>query len=78
MANFLRNRQYHPAIVHDAGRMRRHADFYAGRLGLDADRVLRFGFAHAALSAAWCLDDGWDPAFSLRTAEIAGQMLAAT
>jgi streptomycin 6-kinase len=75
VANLLRNPHYHPAIVHDAERMRRHATHYAWRLNLDADRILRFAFAHAALSAAWCMDDGLAPAFSLRAADVAMNLI---
>jgi streptomycin 6-kinase len=77
MANLLRNPQGHPSIVHDADRMLRHANVYAHRLSLDASRILQFAMAHAALSAAWNLDDGEAPDFSLQTAEVASHLLAA-
>ena len=71
VANLLRNPQYHPAIVHDPARMQRLAHLYALRLNLDPRRILQFTAAHAALSAAWSLEDGRDPAFNLRTSEVA-------
>ena len=71
VANLLRNPQHHPSIVHAAGRMQRHTNLYASRLNLDPGRILRFALAHAALSAAWCMDDGLNPEFCLQTAEIA-------
>lgn len=76
VANLLRNPQHHPHIVCDSDRMWRHANHYAARLDLDVRRILRFAFAHAALSAAWCMDDGLSPEFSLRTAETAADLIA--
>ncbi len=68
VANLLRNPSPEAALVLDPDRARRHAALYGRRLGLDADRILRFGHAHAALSAAWDLEDGIDPSFSLACA----------
>ena len=70
LANLLRNPAPHGALVHDQQRMDRLAAFYAGRLGLEPQRVLDFGFAHAGLSASWDLEDGLDPSYSLRCAEL--------
>lgn len=70
VANLLRNPWPHPEIVHDASRMSRLAEFYAGRLELDSRRVLKFAFVHCGLSAAWDLEDGDDPSYSLRCAEL--------
>jgi streptomycin 6-kinase len=78
VANLLRNPQHHPGVVHDTARMHRHAHLYAARLHLDVGRILRFAFAHAALSAAWSIEDGDDPTFSLKTAEVAQTCLGAT
>ena len=71
VANLLRNPWPNAALVHDADRMGRMAAFYAGRLGTTPRRVLQFAAAHAGLSASWQLEDGGDPLFSLRVAEIA-------
>ena len=50
--------------------MRELAGLYADRLGLDVQRVLAFAFAHAGLAASWDMDDGADPAYRLRCAEV--------
>ena len=71
VANLIRNPQYHAAIVHDPVRMQRLAHLYESSLDLDPLRLLQFTVAHAALSAAWGLEDGRDPTFNLRTAEVA-------
>ena len=65
IANLLRNPYPHGTIVHDTERMHRLAALYAGRLGLDRERVLAFALVHAGLSASWDLIDGTDPAFNL-------------
>jgi len=69
-ANLLTNPWPHAEIVHDAGRMRRLAQLYAGRLDLDVERVLSFSLAHAGLSASWDMDDGFDPGYRLRCVEL--------
>lgn len=69
-ANLLRNPWPHAGLVHDAGRMQRLAELYSGRLGLEAARILAFALAHAGLSAAWDIDDGFDSGYSLRCAEL--------
>lgn len=70
VANLLRNPWPHSEVVHDSARMLRLASFYSERLAMDKKRVLRFAFAHCGLSAAWDMEDGDDPAFSLTCAEI--------
>lgn len=69
VANLFCNPSPHGAIVLQPARMLRLAAFYAARLDLDADRVLRFAFAHAGLSACWSVADGEDPTFAIRCAE---------
>lgn len=69
VANLFCNPQPHGAIVLQPARMLHLAAFYAARLDLDADRVLRFAFAHAGLSACWSVADGEDPSFAIRCAE---------
>lgn len=69
VANLLRNPSSNSMIVHDRDRFDRLADFYAKVLKLDVDRVRAFAFAHAGLSAAWDLEDGLDPTFSLTCAD---------
>jgi streptomycin 6-kinase len=70
VANLLGNPWPHGEIVHDGARMQRLAALYAARLGLDPRRVLGFAFAHAGLAASWDIDDGEDPGYWLRCAEI--------
>ena len=75
IANLLGNPWPHGEIVHNTERMQRLARLYAGRLGLDPRRVLAFAFAHAGLSASWDMDDGNDPAYRLRCAEVLDPLL---
>ena len=75
VANLLRNPWPNAAQVHDADGMARMAGFYAGRLGVPVQRVLQFALVHSGLSASWELEDGHDPAYSLRVAEIAMGLL---
>lgn len=70
IANLLGNPWPHGDIVHDPARMRRLAGLFADRLDLDLGRVLAFAFAHSGLSASWDLEDGSDPAYRLRCAEV--------
>ncbi len=70
VANLLRNPSPVVEVVLDSERALRHAGLYGQRLGLDAGRILRFAHAHAALSAAWDLEDGVDPTFSLACARM--------
>jgi streptomycin 6-kinase len=46
------------------------AELYAARLRLDVQRVLAFALTHAGLSASWDMDDGIDPTYRLRCAEL--------
>jgi streptomycin 6-kinase len=70
VANLLGNPWPHGEIVHDADRLQRLAALYAARLGLDVRRVIAFAFAHAGLAASWHMDDGGDPAYRLKCAEV--------
>ncbi len=70
VANLLCNPWPHGELVHSPDRMRQMAQLYARRLGLDARRVLNFAFAHAGLSASWDLEDGEDPGYGLRCADV--------
>jgi streptomycin 6-kinase len=70
VANLLGNPWPHGEIVHDADRLQRLAALYAARLGLDVHRVIGFAFAHAGLAASWHMDDGGDPAYRLKCAEV--------
>ena len=75
VANLLGNPWPNGAVVHDPDRMRRQARFYARELDLDVHRVLGFALAHAGLSAAWSIEDGCDPSFRLRCAEVLDPMV---
>lgn len=70
VANLLGNPWPHGEIVHSSERMQRMAELYAGRLGMDTGRVLAFALAHAGLAASWDLDDGSDPTYRLKCAEV--------
>jgi streptomycin 6-kinase len=70
IANLLGNPWPHAEIVHNPARMRRIAALYAAALGLHVDRILAFAFAHAGLAASWDMEDGCDPSFGLRCAEV--------
>jgi len=70
VANLLGNPFPHADIVHRPDRMQRLAALYSAKLGLDVRRVLAFALAHAGLSASWHIEEGSDPAYRLRCAEI--------
>jgi streptomycin 6-kinase len=70
IANLLGNPCPHGDIVHRPERMRQLAALYAGRLGLDVQRVLAFALAHAGLAASWDMQGGSDPTYRLRCAEV--------
>jgi streptomycin 6-kinase len=70
VANLLGNPWPHGEIVHSTERMQRMAELYANRLGMDGRRVLAFALAHAGLAASWKLDEGSDPAYRLKCAEV--------
>jgi len=40
------------------GQTLRRAERFAEALGADSDRILRWAFCHAVLSAWWCIEDG--------------------
>ena len=61
------------ALAH--GRLARQAGVVADAARLDRDRLLRWTHAHAGVSAAWCIEDGHDPAAALAIAELAGSLL---
>jgi streptomycin 6-kinase len=49
--------------------LRRRSAALAGALDLDLERVRAWAYVQALLAAAWCVEDGWDPAFALAVAE---------
>ena len=70
VANLLGNPFPHGHIVHSTQRMARLAGLYAERLNLDTHRVAAYALAHAGLAASWDIDDGFDPAYRFRCAEV--------
>ena len=54
----LRNPTERPDVFADAATIERRVRVLSTRLNLDADRVLRWGFAQAVLSAIWHVEDG--------------------
>lgn len=76
VANLFCNPTPHEAIVHDASRMDALADAAASALEADRRRVLGYAFAHAGLAVAWRIEDGRDPTYRLRCAELLQGRLA--
>jgi streptomycin 6-kinase len=54
----LRNPAERPSIFLDPATTERRVDRFAATLGLDAQRILQWGFAQAVLSAVWAVEDG--------------------
>jgi streptomycin 6-kinase len=69
-ANTVCNQVSVPGVVHDEDRLFRVAGALANCLKIDRDRLLRFVFVHAALWAAWSLEDRQDPTHALKMATI--------
>jgi streptomycin 6-kinase len=66
-------RNPHPALLDEpdpAGLLRRRSAQLAEALELDLERVRAWAYVQALLSAAWCVEDGWDPSFALAVAEV--------
>jgi streptomycin 6-kinase len=57
------------------GRLAAQASVIAEAARLPLARVLAWTHAHAGVSAAWCMRDGFDPAAALAIAEVAGGLL---
>ena len=74
LANALCNPAQFPEIVRDGDRVDSQARILAGRLGMDADRLLSFAFCHACLAAIWCREDGADPRHWQEMARIIGDL----
>ena len=55
----LRNPVELPAVLANPTTIERRVSTLSSRLGLDADRVLRWSFAQAVLSAIWLVEDGY-------------------
>ena len=70
-ANALCNPLSMPEIAQSRDRLLRQAGIMADALEVNCDRLLSYAFAHACLSASWCIEDGHDPGHFLAMAEIA-------
>jgi len=55
----LRNPGELPEVFANPATIEKRVGVFSARLGLDADRVLRWGFAQAVLSAIWQIEDGY-------------------
>lgn len=62
-------------LVLSPGRLARRLDVIAQAARLGRERLLRWTFAHAAIAAAWCIQDGHDPAPGLAIAQAAQALL---
>lgn len=54
----LRNPYERPELFASSSTIARRVDRFASELGLDRERILRWSFAQAVLSAIWQLEDG--------------------
>ncbi|MCX5479303.1 phosphotransferase [Kaistia geumhonensis] len=70
VANLFLNPAGVDRLVLDRARAQRLAAIVSEELALDPARVLGFAFAHAGLSAAWCIEDGIDPRIAIEAAEM--------
>lgn len=70
VANLFLNPAGVERLVLDRARAVRLAAIVSEELALDPARVLGFAFAHAGLSAAWCIEDGIDPRIAIEAAEM--------
>jgi streptomycin 6-kinase len=55
----LRNPYWRPDLFAEPAVIRKRIRRFASELGLDAGRVLSWGFAQAVLSAIWSIEDGF-------------------
>ncbi len=70
VANLFLNPAGIGRLVLDPERAQQLAAIASEMLGLDRSRVLGFAFAHAGLSAAWCIEDGINPRLAIEAAEM--------
>jgi streptomycin 6-kinase len=66
----------HGEVPPTATQMIRQVDVVAEAAGLERVRLTRWLLVHAATSAAWCLQDGFDPKPALAVAEVAAGLCA--
>ncbi|SHG46969.1 streptomycin 6-kinase [Kaistia soli DSM 19436] len=70
VANLFLNPVDVDRLVLDPARALRLATIVSDALGIERARVLGFAFAHAGLSAAWCMEDGINPRLAIEAAEM--------
>ncbi|HWJ75968.1 MAG TPA: aminoglycoside phosphotransferase family protein [Kaistia sp.] len=70
VANLFLNPAGVDRLVLDPERASRLQATLSETLGLDPARVIGFAFAHAGLSAAWCIEDRIDPRLAIEAAEM--------
>ena len=56
-------------------RIKRLAEIFSARLGVERQRVLQFAYAHGGLSASWQLDEGQLPDRRRRIAALIESLL---
>ncbi len=62
---------------HDVNRISAQADILATKTGMSREKLIRYGFAQACLSACWCIEDKEDPEPSLARARIVEPLMEA-
>lgn len=77
LANSFGNPLTHKDHVLDPTRPKRLAHAYASETGLDAQRLVDWAYIHCLISAAWSIEDGEDPSFRLRVAELIAPEISA-
>ncbi|MCX5494229.1 3'-kinase [Kaistia dalseonensis] len=70
VANLFLNPVDVDRLVLDPARALRLANTVSDALGIERPRILGFAFAHAGLSAAWCIEDGINPRLAIEAAEM--------
>ena len=70
----LRNPGALPDVLSNPATIERRIGTVSSRLGLDAHRVLRWGFAQAVLSAIWLIEDGYAIDANAAPLQLAGAM----
>jgi streptomycin 6-kinase len=60
VANMFFNPNMHPDLIESPDRIKKVAEIFSNRLGVDKNRVLKFAYVHGALSVSWQYDDNED------------------
>jgi len=75
IANTFYNPDDYPELVESKERIKALSETFSQRLNLDADRILKFAYAHGGLSISWQLDDGENPIRRERILSLIGEMI---